>query len=797
MSLKNKLFNLKILIIIVFVLRIFLSWLPPMEIDHTAWRAWSARMVEVGPTKFYSPDIFTANPPGFLYVFWLLGEIKNSLFPQLSFFSSGYDFMLKLPNNIADLAAGVLIYLIIKKRKGDKLAKLGFLLYTLNPAIWFNSSVFGQFDGSGAFFGLLAAYLLLEKKKIFLAAFTFAFAWAIKPQAIALAPALGLIALFKFKPRHWFKAALIFIVTTLLIYWPFFPHNPLAGVVYVFQQMTPLYSCTTCFTFNFWGLFGNWRPDTALFLGLPFLYWGIILFGLSLIFLFRFKGKNPYLFIALSVLSFNMLMTRMHERYLLPFFAFFLIAAILLKSKPLLMTYIFFSLFNTLNVYYSYAYYNTNLHLTPALTMWLDQHFQFLSLIASAAFVFLLLLAMGLSQITVFIKTAVRRLYPHKFIILLLILTLFFRLFRLGQPPGYVFDEVYHAFTAQEMAKGNPQAWEWWVTPPPGVAYEWTHPPLAKLAMAGSIKLLGDSSFAWRFPSAVFGTLSVAVLYFLALTLFHNRSLALLAAAIFSFDNLQLTMSRVGMADSLLTLLILLASLFFYQSKFRLTGIFLGLALATKWSAALLYPIFGLLLLPQLIKNLKKIKFLLRLVYSFLLIPLVIYFLCFIPFFMAGHTLAQWWELQRQMYYYHSHLNATHQYQSMAWQWPLLIRPVWFYVNYLKDSVANIYNLGNPAVFWGGLVALFFSRNFYLLIFYFLLFSPFIFSPRIMFLHHYLPALPFLCLIIAQVLIKHKKLIVIYFCLTVILFLFFYPLNTALPLPTNLVKYWFWLPTWR
>jgi len=390
MSLKNKLPGLTTLIILVFILRLFLSLLPPMEIDHGCWRAWSARLVDLGPAKFYSSEVFTANPPGWLYVFWLLGEIKNSLFPKLSFFSSGYDFMLKLPNNIADLAAGALIYLIVKKRKGDKLAKLGFLLYTLNPAIWFNSSVFGQFDGSAAFFGLLAAYLLLEKKKLLLAALVFALAWTIKPQAIALAPALGLIAIFKFKPPYWFKAALIFIVTTLLIYWPFFPHNPLAGVVYVFQQMTPLYSCTTCFTFNFWGLFGNWREDSTLFLNLPFLYWGIILFGLSLVFLFRFKRKNPYLFIALSVLSFNILMTRMHERYVLPFFAFFLIAAILLKSKRLLMIYVFFSLFNTLNVYYSYAYYNTNLHLTPAFITWLGRYFPLLSIIGFSVYILLL-----------------------------------------------------------------------------------------------------------------------------------------------------------------------------------------------------------------------------------------------------------------------------------------------------------------------------------------------------------------------------------------------------------------------
>ncbi|MDZ7586157.1 MAG: hypothetical protein U0946_00240, partial [Patescibacteria group bacterium] len=351
-----------------------------------------ARMVELGPAKFYSSEVFTANPPGWLYVFWLLGEIKNSFLPKLSYFSSGYDFMLKLPNNLADLATGMLIYLIIKKRKGVNLAKLGFLFYTLNPAIWFNSSVFGQFDGSGAFFGLLAAYLLLEKKNLLSASAIFALAWAIKPQAIALAPALGLIALSKFKPLNWLKAALVFMAATLLIYWPFFPQNPFSGIIYVFQQMAQLYSCTSCFTFNFWGLLGNWREDSTLFLNIPYLYWGIILFGLSLFYIFRFKKKNSYLFIALSVLSFNILMTRMHERYVLPFFAFFLIAAILMKSKRLFIVYIFYSLFNTLNVYYPYAYYNTHLHLSPFLVAWLGQHFQLLSFIGFAVFIFLLIL---------------------------------------------------------------------------------------------------------------------------------------------------------------------------------------------------------------------------------------------------------------------------------------------------------------------------------------------------------------------------------------------------------------------
>jgi len=123
---------------------------------------------------------------------------------------------------------------------------------------------------------------------------------------------------------------------------------------------------------------------------------------------------------------------------------------------------------------------------------------------------------------------------------------------------------------------------------------------------------------------------------------------------------------------------------------------------------------------------------------------------------------------------------------------------VWFYVDYAKTAVANIYNLGNPAIFWGGLISLLFCRNLFLLASYLLLFFPLVFSPRIMFLHHYLPALAILCLILANVVSRlPKKYITFIIVITVITFIFFYPINSAVPLPSNLVKYWFWLPGWR
>src|SRR4051812_2692644 len=83
----------------------------------------------------------------------------------------------------------------------------------------------------------------------------------------------------------------------------------------------------------------------------------------------------------------------------------------------------------------------------------------------------------------------------------ILLFSAVFRLYALNYPTGYVFDEVYHAFTAKEYLLNHKEAWEWWTTPPPGVAYEWTHPPLAKEIMAYSMGILHTTdAWAYRLP---------------------------------------------------------------------------------------------------------------------------------------------------------------------------------------------------------------------------------------------------------------------------------------------------------
>src|SRR3990167_10883141 len=93
------------------------------------------------------------------------------------------------------------------------------------------------------------------------------------------------------------------------------------------------------------------------------------------------------------------------------------------------------------------------------------------------------------------------------FITLITAFSLFLRLFRVTDPPRYYFDEVYHAVSAKAYAENNREAYDpFSKAPKEGTAYDWLHPPLAKLIQAGSIKFLGDKSIGWRLPSLIFGT---------------------------------------------------------------------------------------------------------------------------------------------------------------------------------------------------------------------------------------------------------------------------------------------------
>lgn len=383
---KNYIFLLFILIALIF--RLILSFLPAFEIDQSAYRYFSSKLTDYGLERFYSAEGTNLNALGYFYPLWIIGLIKKNFFPGMNFFSRDYDILLKIPANLTDIATGILIYFLIQKKLDKNWGILGFLMYVFNPAIFFNSSIWGQYDSISAFFLVLSLLSLIKKNTILMASF-FAIALTFKPQAIFFAPIAVAVTLTTIKPARWLLALCSFLFTTLLIYLPFFPQNPFYGIYFVNSNLANTYSCTSCFALNFWGIFGNWKNDMSLFLNIPLLYWGFLLLLGSLVIIFgvkKLKGDILYFTISISMLAFFMLLTRMHERYISYFFPFLLLAAMFLKSKILGGFYIFFSLISLLNLYVVYAYYNNAANITNLPVNYLFTIFNNLSFVSFLGF---------------------------------------------------------------------------------------------------------------------------------------------------------------------------------------------------------------------------------------------------------------------------------------------------------------------------------------------------------------------------------------------------------------------------
>jgi dolichyl-phosphate-mannose-protein mannosyltransferase len=511
----------------------------------------------------------------------------------------------------------------------------------------------------------------------------------------------------------------------------------------------------------------------------------------------------------------------MHERHLLPVFASLAIVAI--ENPLLIVPYIGFSLTYIANLYFGYVYITDNFRSPyPDLLVKLFEvcNIGFVVMIFSSV-VFNLKsewnkILLKVNQPALLRKALLAgRFSEYKLpklglnnkkikVILGVILTFAFvtRVFNLGSPANEYFDEVYHAFTAKViMSSEVNKAWEWWNTPPEGFAYEWTHPPLAKLGMVLGMLVFGQNSFGYRIPGALLGVLAVYLIYLIAKKIFDDEGVALLSAAVFSLDGLALVMSRIGMNDSYILFFMLLSLYLFLKNKNFWSALSFGFAIASKWSAIYAVPIFGIIFLSQK----KKLKWSYL---WFLLLPFTIYLLSYFDMFLTGHTLKTWWEMQQQMWWYHTGLRATHSYSSPWWSWPILMRPIYLYTSdEVMGMVSRIYAFGNPFVFWFGLMSVITSlvvsyveknKKLALIVFsYFIFFVPWALSPRIMFLYHYLPSIPFMCIATGYILRRYPKLITYYLLLITFAFIYFYPHWAGLKIPLWLDSSYYWISSWR
>lgn len=326
------------------------------------WQAWTERLTTVGPINFYSETYFSDYFPGYLYILWIIGEIYKVIF-GLSFNSSLFEVIIKLVTTIFDLAGAYYIFKIVSKYQ-KSLAKLSVILYLGNPAIIFNSSVWGQIDGIFIFFLILTLYLLIEKQRRVKSIIYYALAILIKPHSLALLPVIIFRNLEKNPVGTAIKNLVIIPIVLITLSIPFFIYEPILGLFNLAIRASDVYPYNSLFAFNFWSFFGFWEKDSNLIFGLTYRAWGFILYLFFLLLvmvpLLKRAKDNFYFYFSscLSVFVFFFFLTRMHERYLLPFFALFLIAAAVKRSKKLFVIYVLMSLIHFANLWYVYYYYN-------------------------------------------------------------------------------------------------------------------------------------------------------------------------------------------------------------------------------------------------------------------------------------------------------------------------------------------------------------------------------------------------------------------------------------------------------
>lgn len=383
---------LLILIILGLLQRFILTPVTGFKFDVDTWFAWAERLNSIGFTNFYSDQVWTSYPPGFLYILGFLGFIKNlfSISPSL------FPIVLKLPSILAELAIGIFIYRIIPDNFKDW-RKIGLILIVFNPAFIFNSAVFGQFDGLFSLTLFLSAYFLSRKRLVFSSLF-WGLSFLLKPQAILFLPVFAFYILKKFSIQSILK---LFSPAAFLIFFsflPFFTSNPFMGPVNLVTNLMGYYKYNSIFAYNLWGIMGFWIADTDTWSFISYQNWSYILFAafwfiLAYFYFRRKKNLSTYTLSTFSALGFFFLLTRMHERYLYPGLGFLIMVAILNRSRMLIVLSILLSLIHFLNLYYVYVYYNELYLKLPKMLYnqviynFLDTHGKGLSLTATIIFI--------------------------------------------------------------------------------------------------------------------------------------------------------------------------------------------------------------------------------------------------------------------------------------------------------------------------------------------------------------------------------------------------------------------------
>ena len=557
------------------------------KVDVASFNGWAIELAKNGPFGIYDRGFFLDYTPGYLYVLWALGAVSGFL----SGSGTAPGGLLKLPPILADLGLAVAVFLLVVDLSGRRRAGLvAAAIVLFVPTTWFDSAIWSQVDSVGTLVLVLAVRELWRGNDERGAILT-TVAAVIKPQFGILIPLAAVLVLRRnlvtrppgHSPRRVVTVIVAGLVTAQLICLPF-------GIT-VFRLAEQIvstaggYPYITVNAYNPWALLtqdgtglaatGSWicdmlvagKCDTsytvlgqpAVLVGTGLIVAAIAALGVAI---WRRADRRTFLVaLAVMAIAFFVLPTRVHERYLYPFFA---LGAVLVAISPRWgLVYVALAVANFMNLYgvLTTPFYES-LGLGPMLTAFgglgaqLGEAIRSWNGVATGAVLHtggLLVAATFLvrptpegadTTVVVFaddpgearvvvpaveatmtdapmagglaVAAALGRaaggaralagrasfdrshLLDREhggrldrldlwFIVVLVVASLFLRTFRLGEPARMHFDEVYHARTAAEFLQD-------WRYGQPHAIYEYTHPHLAKYAIAGGLVAFGDDT---------------------------------------------------------------------------------------------------------------------------------------------------------------------------------------------------------------------------------------------------------------------------------------------------------------
>jgi dolichyl-phosphate-mannose-protein mannosyltransferase len=313
-------------------------------------------------------EITDANyPPGALLFFELIGRGYRALGLNDPV---SLRIALKLPNVAFDAIGGGILFAIAARFVDARKALLAAAVYDLNPAIIYDSSLWGQNDSITTVTTLAAMWYILARRRV-AAWIILAFAVLNKPPVIVLAPLFALEALALRDPnarRQALIATVAGIACSLLcgyvVALPFYSDHSFIGV---YERMlswyavgSSLYPYTSANGFNVYALFGDFfKPDGVTVVFMPLKDWADVAFVLIAMLILwqyaRLRDGRAFLEACfLTMLAFFLVLTEMHERYLI--YAVTFIPALAALDRRYLWSAIVLTITQWLNLEYSLTY---------------------------------------------------------------------------------------------------------------------------------------------------------------------------------------------------------------------------------------------------------------------------------------------------------------------------------------------------------------------------------------------------------------------------------------------------------